>query len=376
MAERERKNPHLSGEPMDAKDYETATEAVESEFEVSGRVLKPKVVEFRCGSAVDVKPKFDGLLESLDETRYVPFMSEEEGELIVRVAKGEGVEGEGQRVFTRKHLFLLLATIVTTLWIGASLLGVRPLSNPLDIWKGWPYTVAIMGVLGVHEMGHFVMSKMRGVVATPPYFIPVPFALGTLGAVIRMKSPMPDRRSMFDIGVAGPLLGLAAAVPVTVVGLLSTPLHLPSGALAEGFRLGEPLIYRALMWMVSPDKGLLHPVAFAGWVGFFVTFLNLLPVGQLDGGHIARSLLGDLHAPISGLVPIALLNMGLLLTFFLGANGTVWIVWGFLTLLFHSAGHPPPLNDVTPLGPKRKLIGYLTFALMFACFVPVPFHMP
>lgn len=372
MAARAEEKAHLSGQPMGSDDYEVATEAVESRFEVLGRTLGSEMVRFRCASCSDPKARFKGLLEDLTGTELVPIMSEEGEALVVKV--GRGGKPEEDKGPTKKHTFLFLATILTTLWVGARMFGVKPLSNLFQLWKGWPYTVAIMAVLGVHELGHYIMSKKKGVVATLPYFIPLPFALGTFGAVIRMKSPMPDRESMFDIGVAGPLLGLAVAVLVTVVGLIKTPLHLPGGAPAGRFGLGEPLIYRALVWLVSPEKGVLHPVAFAGWVGFFVTFLNLLPVGQLDGGHISRAFLGDLHGRISEVVPIILLSLGFFLAYFIGTSGSVWIFWGFLTLFFHGGGHPPPLNDVTPLGLKRKLVGCLTFALMIACFVPVPFQ--
>ncbi|KXB03616.1 hypothetical protein AKJ48_03730, partial [candidate division MSBL1 archaeon SCGC-AAA261O19] len=154
------------------------------------------------------------------------------------------------------------------------------------------------------------------------------------------------------------------------VGLYLSPTPLPEeGAVLH---LGRPLVYRALTLLVPAGGGELHPVAFAGWVGFFVTFLNLLPVGQLDGGHVFRALLGERHRAVSGVVPFLLLSMGFILTS-LGAAGGVWIFWGFITMFFHLGGHSPPLDDVTELGARRKAVGVLVLVLMIACFTPVPF---
>lgn len=347
-----------------------ALEKVETEFTVRDQRMTGKGLKFFCASTRNMEVRFERLRENLKEIDYVPYLGKEKGEVTITVKR---LTKKGSGGGNPMHVVLFFATLLTTMTAGALMFNVDVLDNPLAIWKGWPFSLAIMLILGMHELGHYLMSKKRGVVATLPYFIPVPppFILGTLGAVIRMKSPMPDRKSMFDIGVAGPLMGIVFAIPVTILGLYLSPIPLPEKAIA--FRVGRPLIYWALSSLIPVGEGGLHPVAFAGWVGFFVTFLNLLPVGQLDGGHIFRAMFGEAHAKISGTVPIFLLMMGFFLTFFLGANGSIWIFWGFIGMFFHGAGHPPPMNDIKPLDVKRRVIGILVVLLMISCFTPVPF---
>lgn len=347
-----------------------ASEKVEAEFPIRDQRMSGEGLKFFCVGGKNAEARFQRLQKNLREINYVPYLREEKGELTITVRRLTKREPGGG---SPAHWLLFFATLLTTMTAGALMFNVDLLENPLAIWEGWPFSLAIMLVLGMHELGHYMISKKRGVVATPPYFIPVPppFILGTLGAVIRMRSPMPDRKSMFDIGVAGPLMGVVFAIPVTMIGLYLSPIPLPEGATA--LRLGRPLIYWALSSLIPAGDGGLHPVAFAGWVGFFVTFLNLLPVGQLDGGHIFRAMFGELHARISRTVPIFLLTMGLFLTFFLHVNGSIWIFWGFISIFFHGAGHPPPMNDISPLDDKRRAIGILVELLMISCFTPVPF---
>lgn len=157
MAPRAEEKAHLSGQPMGGNDYEAATEAVESRFEVLGRTLGPGMARFRCASCSDPKSRFDGLLEDLSGTELVPIMSEEGGALVVEV--GRGGKPEEDKGPTKKHTLLFLATILTTLWIGAQMFGVKPLSNPFQLWKGWPYTVAIMAFWGYTSLGTTLCPK-------------------------------------------------------------------------------------------------------------------------------------------------------------------------------------------------------------------------
>ncbi len=319
----------------------------------------------------DVEKKFNNTLSRLKKIGFILFLDKEEeiGKITVKRYREPTVKT------SKKHLILFIATIITTLIAGALMFGVDVFNNPLGILRGWPFSLSIMLILGTHELGHYIISKRRGVAATLPYFIPVPppFILGTLGAVIQTKSPIPSRKSLLDIGAAGPLLGIIFAIPVTLIGLYLSPITVPTdGGLIE---LGRPLIYQALTYLIPVNEGGLHPVAFAGWVGFFVTFLNLLPVGQLDGGHVSRALFGEKHQYISSGVPIILLALGFYLTSFTDSGGgEIWIFWGFITLFFHSAGHPPPLNNVTKPDMRRKLLGLLVYIIFIACFTPVPFR--
>lgn len=354
----------LSNEFITEEEAEEIVEIVKEGFPLGDWRLYRKRVEFTCELSGDVETKFRNVMGRLKKKGYLPSLSRENDKGLMKVAKYDEPKGG----VTSTHYILFSATILTTLTAGALMFGVNILENPLSIWRGWPFSAAILLILGSHELGHFFLSAKRDVVATLPYFIPVPppFILGTLGAVIRMKSPIPDRKSLFDIGAAGPFLGLILAIPVTLVGLYLSPVD-------SFIQLGRPLIFRALTCLIPMGKGGIHPVAFAGWVGFFVTFLNLLPVGQLDGGHVAKSLVGDYHKHISKFVPVILLFMGFFLGFIAESGGQIWIFWGFISLFFHSAGHPPPLNQVSGLDTRRKMIGLILFVIMLACFIPVPF---
>lgn len=357
-------------------DMETVARIIRSEFAIKEGTFGGNHILFRCKKPINPDEGAKRIIDNLKEIGYIPFISQKGEEILITVRPQMKTKDSGPGV---KHLILFILTVLTTLWAGTILLGINLMENPLLIWEGWPFALAIMTVLGMHELGHYIMSKKRNVIATLPFFIPAPNPLlGTFGAVISMKSPMPDRKSMFDIGIAGPVLGLVFAVPITIIGLMNSPIdvQLPlNGEHGVSVALGTPLIYQALIELVPVDlnEGTLHPVAFAGWVGFFVTFLNLLPIGQLDGGHIARALFGSWYRYISGLVPLILFGMGFTLSM-LESNGSIWIVWGLIGSFFHSAGHPPPLNDVSDLDFKRKIAGILIFGVMLACFTPVPFH--
>ncbi len=359
-------------------DMEAVARVIKSEFAVKEGFFRGNHIVFRCQKSLNPDEGARRLINKLKEIGYIPFISQQGEDITITVRPQMEVKESGP---STKHLILFILTVLTTLVAGSLLLGVtlsNLIVNPLLMWKGWPFALAIMTVLGMHELGHYIMSKKRNVVATLPFFIPAPTLLGTFGAVISMKSPMPDRKSMFDIGIAGPVLGLVFAVPITIIGLMNSPIdvQLPlNGEQGVSITLGTPLIYQALIELVPVNlsEGILHPVAFAGWVGFFVTFLNLLPIGQLDGGHIARALLGKWYKYLSGLVPLILFGMGFIISM-LGSNGTIWIVWGLIGSFFHSAGHPPPLNDISDLDFKRKIAGVLIFGVMLACFTPVPFN--
>lgn len=270
------------------------------------------------------------------------------------------------------HILLFLLTLLTTTAAGALQNGVDLFSDPAQLASGLPFAVTLMTILLVHEMGHYLMSRYHGVRASLPFFLPAPpfpFIIGTFGAFIRMESPPPDRRSLFDVGAAGPLAGLVLAVPAVVIGLeLSTVSQEESGG---GIALGSSLLLSFLSQItlgLRPEEAniVLHPIGFAGWVGLLVTMLNLLPVGQLDGGHVVYALFGRRHIWISRLAVVGILSLGLLRLW----DG--WLVWGLL-LLFLGARHPAPLDPYTPLDLKRQLVAWLTLAVLALTFTPVPF---
>ncbi len=271
------------------------------------------------------------------------------------------------------HALLFLATLATTTWAGAAHHGVDLLREPRRFAEGLPYSLALMLILGAHEMGHYVLARIHGMRVTLPYFVPVPFGLGTFGAFIRMQSPPKSRGAMFDVAVAGPLAGLALAVPALLVGLQrSTVVPAGSGDAAAGVEAGASLLFALLAKVslgVAVEEGhrlVLHPIAFAGWLGLFLTALNLAPIGQLDGGHLAHALLGRRRAETLGAVALAgLVALGLF----------VWsgfLTWAILVYFIAGTKSAPPLDDVTRLDKRRALLGAAAFVVLLLILTPVP----
>ena len=270
------------------------------------------------------------------------------------------------------HLVLFLATVVTTVVAGALQQGVNPLSHPEQLSRGIPFSFTLLLILGTHEMGHYLVSRRHRLDVTLPYFIPappIPFIIGTFGAFIRIRSPIGDKRALLDVGCAGPLTGVLVAIPVILAGLnLSKVTSLPPGG--ESLTLGEPLLFQFLSWLtlgpLAPEQQvLLHPVAFAGWIGLLVTALNLLPVGQLDGGHVSYALFPEYHRWVSlGCIGLLVL-CGVL--FWQG-----WLMWAVL-LAFLGVRHPAPYHYWVPLDRRRQVLGLITILVFILSFTPTPF---
>jgi membrane-associated protease RseP (regulator of RpoE activity) len=257
-----------------------------------------------------------------------------------------------RRIFI--HLLLFCLTVLSTIWVGGPL-----------------YSAAIMTILLSHEMGHYLTSRRYGVSSTLPYFIPFPhFPFGTFGAVIRMRGSIYDKRALFDIGAAGPLVGFIFSFVCACVGIkLSAAVRM--GATGGAFiELGDPLLFKALEWAIvrnlPPNYELvLHPIAYAAWVGLFVTSMNLLPIGQLDGGHIAYAVMGRKSVWLyRGLM---LLLVGLAVFYSLG-----WLVLTALLSVF-GIRHPAPVDNITPLDGGRRALAALMLFIFILSFVPAPF---
>jgi membrane-associated protease RseP (regulator of RpoE activity) len=266
------------------------------------------------------------------------------------------------------NIILFITTLATTLLAGALQEGVNPLKNPEQILKGFPFSFALMTILLAHELGHYWVAKKHGLNVTLPYFIPAPSLIGTFGAFIKMRSPVRDRRMLLDVGVAGPLIGVAVAMPFLILGLWLSDVKIVQGQM--GTNLGSSLLLSLLSWVIFgplPEGYdiVIHPVGFAGWIGLLVTSLNLLPIGQLDGGHVAYALLGERQNKISKYFFIALLGLGIF-----GWQG--WLFWSLL-LFIMGFRHPPLTDWWVPLDYKRKLIGWLAVAIFILTFIPVPF---
>ncbi len=305
---------------------------------------------------------------------YRVALREETGEhVLIAQQRSVGVDG-----IPWTNVLLAAATLLSTLFAGSRWYGLDVLGDPASIIQAWPFAAGVLGILAIHESGHYVLSRYHRVEASLPYFIPLPFnVIGTLGAVIRMNDNIPDRRALFDIGVAGPLAGLVATVVVTAVGVTLPPVQVAGGIVTQ-VELGFPPLIQGIAVLVgeplqySDPTTIVNPVVIAGWVGAFVTFLNLLPVGQLDGAHVVRSLVGERFGSVQLVVPIALFGLaGYLVAFERGQGAFLWGFWGVLALVFSRAGAVTPFDE-TPLGPGRSAVGVVTLLLGVLCFVPVP----
>jgi len=284
------------------------------------------------------------------------------------------------RLFT--HVLLFLLTVFTTVAAGAMLQGVNPVTNPSRLTEGIPFSFALMFILLSHECGHYITSRIHRIDATLPYFIPAPTFIGTFGAFIKMRSPVLDRRALLDVGAAGPIIGFIVAIPFLVAGLALSEVKTIEAIPEGGVFIGSSLVLSFLTRLIFgnlPDTQqiILHPVAFAGWIGLLVTSLNLLPVGQLDGGHIAYAVFGEKQEKISRLTFVALIVLGTYKwvgEFFKiqlpGWEG--WIIWALL-LQIMGLKHPPPLNHWIELDRKRKVIGWIALIIFIITFTPVPF---
>jgi membrane-associated protease RseP (regulator of RpoE activity) len=283
---------------------------------------------------------------------------------------------------------LFLATVLSTLFVGAVGWYYIPLgtvtTNPLAALEAWPFTAAVLGVLMTHELGHYAMGRYHDVDVSLPYVIPFFLPFGTMGAIIRMRSQMPDREALFDIGVAGPLAGLLATVIVTAVGLLLGPMQVPPGTVSTGTQVivfNNPPLLDLIAAVLGQPTGydsttqVAHPVIMGGWIGMFFTLLNLLPVGQLDGGHILRAIVGERQETIAALVPVGLFGLAGYLHYVrgLGLNESVglWAVWGVFATFIAYRGPAHPIDD-SGLDTKRVAVGVVTFALGLLCFMLVP----
>lgn len=258
-------------------------------------------------------------------------------------------------------------------WINV-LLFLLTIASTYFVGRSWAYTVAIMSILFCHEMGHYLTARKYSIRATLPYFIPLPLPpFGTLGAIIRMEHIVPNRKALFDVGIAGPLAGLIVTLVAIVYGLSHSQVVALSSMSQGNLELGDSLLFKWLSHLiigtVPPGYDvMLHPVAYAGWVGLLVTALNLLPVGQLDGGHVVYALLGGRKSKIVFYAVMA--GFTIVLIFFYWG----WFLMALFILLF-GFKHPPPMDDETPVGRGRILLGIFILIVFFLSFTPVPFKL-
>ncbi|HTT26068.1 MAG TPA: site-2 protease family protein [Thermoplasmata archaeon] len=326
--------------------------------------------------------RFDRLRQELWPRMYVPQIRYERGEYTIEIVRRPARSTWGPWV----NLLLLALTGVTTVTAGAIFwLNFEGGSTlvPGDFAYGALFFGApVMAILGIHELAHFVLARYHHVDASFPFFLPVPppyLLFGTFGAFISLREPIPSKKALLDIGAAGPLAGFAVAIPVTIGGMFLSA-HTPAlsvancGPVVLGVPVGGLLFGRSFLWdllglFLPSSMQHLQPLALAGWVGLLVTAMNLLPAGQLDGGHVFRALFGPRTTYVSVIAVLALIGVGIVFDY------AGWILFGFL-ILFLGVRHPPPLNDLTKLDAKRWAVGALALAVLVGGFVLVPLAQP
>lgn len=279
------------------------------------------------------------------------------------------------------HVLLFLATVGTTTLVGmgqyaafvTETVGRVRFSVPDLVVRGGWYSATILAILGCHELGHYFACRYYDVDASLPYFLPVPITLtGTLGAFIRIREPIPSKRMLFDIGIAGPIAGFVVAVPALFIGLAMSRL-VPMPAEFHGLSLGEPLLFKLaskLLWGSPPDGYYLnmHPMAFAAWFGLLATALNLFPIGQLDGGHISYAVLGRRSTAVT----MAMMIVAVLLAVFMSYSWAMWTLLLLVMLVAFGPRHPRTVDEHIPLDRTRIVLAVFALIMFILCFTPTP----
>jgi len=342
--------------------------------------------------AGDTDTLFDEIVRRFAVWEYTPLLSELNDMHVIQAAPLVA-DGRTGKVWVNALLFVL--TLLSVLFTGASQeLGALPASWR-DLLTGIPFAASLLGILVAHELSHYFVGRRYNSPVSLPYFMPLPMLspLGTMGAVIVQRGPMRSRKALFDIGVAGPLGGLIVAIPLLIGGLMLTEVGTPHEFMglstSESVQVtqeGNSLLYLAAkyivhhkilpnpqtgedVWLSPPSRG--GSITFAAWAGLFVTALNLLPIGQLDGGHVAYAMWGKHAWKIArGFLNLVLL-WGVTLLFLGNAAGMTWLLLGGLGT-FMGARHFPPLNDLTPLDSKRRVLGWIVVIIFILILVPIP----
>ncbi|MEE9564691.1 MAG: site-2 protease family protein [Candidatus Hydrothermarchaeaceae archaeon] len=349
------------------EDIEQFKLKVERGFDVHDSAVGKGFVSFHVSPRYSHEESYEAVFKEFEGQEFIPLYRETKEGLRVLVIPKKMKKREARPMV---HLALLILTAITVTWAGYDWWAEG------NIGQSIMFAVALMGVLGIHELGHFFTARKSEIDATLPFFIPAPpmiFPFGTFGAVIFMGTPPKNRNSLIDVGIAGPLAGFLICIPIAIIGLkLSTiapisvitedeyvftmPLILQ---LLSGYILGGPLEHNMV---IQP-----HPIAMAAWAGFFVTALNVLPMGQLDGGHVIRGLAPVHFRKIYYTTAILLPIIGVLFI------SPIWILWVILIWAMTRLNHPGPLNDVSEMDVRKRIYGAVILLLLLVlCFTPAP----
>jgi len=362
--------------------------ANQAELQKMGQLIYPQIAEFADVTAVyhrgediifKINPKIptDIWIEAarkacLEKGFWVQYHHKQGMHLLV----AKDIRPKEKRTPWLNIILAVLTIVSMTITYAFFEHGMDVLNNPELILSGVSFMASLMCILTFHEFGHYFAGRKHKADVSLPYFIPAPYPVtifGTLGAFIKSKTPFKNRTELFDVGVAGPLAGFIPAVLILTYGLATAGFEPSPTVAGEGAYVvfGDSLILILLQNLVSPPipEGyhiLLNPFIYAGWVGLFVTMMNLLPMGQLDGGHIIYALVGKkIHKYIANIVLVILLALGFV--------WTGWIFWAALVTFIIKVKHPPTMNDVTPLDRRRKIIGWIAVGIFILTFVPMPF---
>jgi membrane-associated protease RseP (regulator of RpoE activity) len=337
-------------------DFEQITKLASSAFQIEESLMEHGVPTYYLREPQETKQAFLRFLKNLESMNLIALLRRIDGRVVLKVIPKPPVKPSNVMI----NWILFFATIGTT-FVTGYLLSPNVI-NPLI--GGAAFTAAMLAVLGTHEMGHKITANRKGMAATPPYFVPGPPPFGTFGAVIMQKSLPPNKDALFDVGADGPVAGFIVATIVSIIGLT---LLVPSPQV-DANTIGVPILWILLEWLLqglnmipkAPPGGilLLHPAAFAGWVGIVVTMLNLLPAAMLDGGHVARSILGERPR-------IILTVLSILFLFIEG-----FYPMAILVLFMSMYRHPGPLDDVSSLSTSRKLLAIALVAIFVLCTFP------
>ncbi len=299
------------------------------------------------------REKFLQLVEDLDKIGYLPFIDEFEDNYKISIAN-KPESGESK---IHLNIILFLATVISTFFAWVFF-------NNGSFLEGIEFSIAILAIVGTHETAHFLAARKHDVKATLPYFIPAPTWIGTFGAVINVKSAIPDKDALFDLGVSGPIAGFIVTIPVLIIGFLLA--HVAPMQNINIQIIPSPLMYVITQFaspVIPAGYGIVfNPLILAGWVGIIITMLNLMPVAFLDGGHISRSLFGEkMHKYLS--------IVGIIVTLLLG-----WIPMTILMalILFMSKSHPGALDNVSKLSRNRKFLSVMMVIILILCLSPIP----
>lgn len=332
---------------------------VEKGFEILDVSAEEKSISLKVEPRYSHEESFSLVHSEFVGTDFFLLYRREEGYLDLTILKKLVKK---RKISPQIHTILLIATFITVTWAGY--IWWADANFPQSVM----FAVALMAILGGHELGHTLMARRRSIDSTLPFFIPAPplFPFGTFGAVIFMNSPVPNRKSLLDVGMSGPILGFLLSLPFVIIGLeysrvaIAVPEEAP-------FALGPSLLFlflvRRILGSGSPFVTL-HPLAAAGWAGFFVTALNLLPMGQLDGGHVVRGVFPRYYKKIYYGIAVLLL----LLT----ALWPGWLLWVVLIAIMTRLDHPGPLDDVTELDQGRRIMAVVILVIFILCFMPLP----